>query len=119
MADPTVSISWVRTGRAAQAWMARTVGELKADDPLASVTIVVPNYYAGRQLRWALAKAGGCVNVRTMLLGDLATQLLMGTAELERPLTAVLEESAVRDESLARHEAGQFLSQTGAAGHLP
>jgi hypothetical protein len=97
MADPMANLNSVRPGGAAQAWVVRTVRDLKAGDPLAPVTIVVPNYYAGRHLRWALAEAGGSVNVRTMLLGDVAAQLLIGMPDQERPLTAVIEESAVRE----------------------
>jgi hypothetical protein len=46
-------------GRGAQTWVKHAVGELKRRDPLAPVTVIVPNYYAGRQLRWALAGADG------------------------------------------------------------
>src|SRR5262245_27101915 len=97
MIDSAAKISWVRAGGAAQDWVVRTVRILKAGDPLTPVTVVVPNYYAGRQLRWVVADAGGSVNVRTMLLGDIATQLLIGIPDEARPLTAVLEESAVRE----------------------
>src|SRR6266481_7187055 len=72
----TNTIEFVRPGRATHAWVARTVAELKGGDPLAPVTLVVPNYYAGRQIRWTLAMAGGYVNVRSMLLGDLAEQIV-------------------------------------------
>ena len=70
------TIEFVRPGRATHAWVARTVAELKGGDPLSPVTLVVPNYYAGRQIRWTLAAAGGYVNVRSMLLGDLAEQVV-------------------------------------------
>src|SRR5207302_8852652 len=84
----------VRPGHSAQEWVRRTVAELKGDDPLAPVTLIVPNYYAGRQARWLLARSGGYVNVRSLLLGDVASNIapLRGTL----PLTPVLEESAVR-----------------------
>ncbi|HEY1294390.1 MAG TPA: PD-(D/E)XK nuclease family protein [Chloroflexota bacterium] len=94
---PSVDLSWAPPGMAAQDWVRHAIHEVKAGDPLAPVTVIVPNYYAGRQLRWALARAGGCVNVRTLLLGDVATQLLSGTVGGESPLTVVVEESAVRE----------------------
>src|SRR5438132_5669910 len=92
----TNTIEFVRPGRATHAWVARTVAELKGGDPLAPVTLVVPNYYAGRQIRWTLAAAGGYVNVRSMLLGDLAEQVVGVDTSVQDPLTPVLEQSAVR-----------------------
>jgi ATP-dependent helicase/nuclease subunit B len=89
------TIERIRPGRAAHAWVIRTVEDLKGSDPFAPVTLIAPNYYAGRQARWALAGAGGYVNVRSMLLGDIATQIA-GPAESIQPLTPVLEESAIR-----------------------
>src|SRR5207244_3047653 len=59
MEPPHSTIEFVRPGRASHAWIASTVGELKGGDPLAPVTLVVPNYYAGRQIRWTLAAQGG------------------------------------------------------------
>ena len=70
MEPPHSTIEFVRPGRSTHVWIASTVRELKGGDPLAPVTLVVPNYYAGRQIRWALAAEGGYVNVRSMLLGD-------------------------------------------------
>ena len=96
MPDLRSGLNRTLPGHGLQGWVLRTVRELKADDALAPVTLIVPNYYSGRQLRWMLAQAGGYANVRTILLGDLATQLLIGTAAAQRPLTMVLEESAVR-----------------------
>src|SRR6266550_966687 len=94
---PHSTIEFVRPGRATHAWVARVVTELKNGDPLAPVTLVVPNDYAGRQIRWTLAAAGGYVNVRSMLLGDLAEQIVgLGTSGQD-PLTPVLEQSAVRE----------------------
>src|ERR1700716_3618156 len=93
----TNTIEFVRPGRATHAWVARTVPEPKGGDPLAPVTLVVPIYYAGRQIRWTLAASGGYVNVRSMLLGDLAEQIVgLDTGGLE-PLTPVLEQSAVHE----------------------
>src|SRR5947207_12760198 len=92
----TNTMEFVRPGRATHAWVARTVAELKGGDPLAPVTLVVPNYYAGRQIRWTLAMAGGYVNVRSMLLGDVAEQIVGVDTTAQEPLTPVLEQSAVR-----------------------
>src|SRR6266851_232939 len=91
------TIEFVRPGRATHAWVAQAVEELKAGDPLAPVTLIVPNYYAGRQIRWTLARAGGYVNVRSMLLGDLAEQIVGLDSGAQDPLTPVLEQSAVRE----------------------
>ena len=62
----------------------------------APVTLIAPNYYAGRQARWVLARDGGYLNVRSLLLSDVATQVLSGPPGGAQPLTPVLEESAVR-----------------------
>ena len=48
--------------------------DLKANDPLAPVMVVAPNYLRGAAIVVYLARAGGSVNVRTMLMGDFATQ---------------------------------------------
>src|SRR5438874_4746620 len=91
------TIEFVRPGRATHAWVARTVVELKHGDPFAPVTLIVPNYYAGRQIRWSLAAGGGYVNVRSMLLGDLAEQVVGVRTNTLEPLTPVLEQRAVRE----------------------
>src|SRR3954451_22827992 len=103
----TNRIEFVRPGRMAHAWVERTVRELKDGDPFAPVTLIVPNYYAGRQIRWTLASGGGYVNVRSMLLGDLAEQVLGLDADTMEPLTPVLEQSAVRE---ATHRTGGALA---------
>jgi hypothetical protein len=90
-------IERVRPGSASQQWVVSAVAEVKDGDRLAPVTLIVPNYYAGRQTRWALAAAGGYVNVRAMLLGDFAAAVLGPYPNTQEPLTAVLEESAVRE----------------------
>ncbi|MBV9327888.1 MAG: PD-(D/E)XK nuclease family protein, partial [Chloroflexi bacterium] len=56
----------------------------------------MPNYYAGRQIRWGLAADDGYVNVRTLLIGDLAEQVLGVRLSGLSPLTPVVEQSAVR-----------------------
>src|SRR3984893_4260736 len=100
-------IHQVRPGRTAQDGVQRTFAELKGDDPLGPVTLIAPNYYAGRQARWVLARSGGYINVRSMLLSDLATQVVAGLPGQEQPLTPVIEESAVR---AAIHRFGGVLS---------
>ena len=89
-----------------------TVAELKGGDPVAPVTLIVPNYYAGRQIRWSLAADGGYVNVRSVLLGDLAEQVVGVQTDALEPLTPVLEQSAVRES--ARRTGGVL---TGVAQH--
>src|SRR5438874_3349790 len=92
--DVIPHIVHVRPGPTTQEWVQRAVAGLKGDDPLAPVTLIAPNYYAGRQTRWLLAKSGGYVNVRSMLLGEVASHI---APLLDAPsLTPVLEESAVR-----------------------
>src|SRR3981081_2905615 len=84
-------------GHATHAWVAKAVEELKAGDPLAPVTLVVPNYYAGRQIRWTMAAAGGYVNVRSVLLGDLAEQVVGLDTGARDPRPPVREQRAVRE----------------------
>ncbi|SRR6266545_4491412 len=103
---PTSTLQRVRPGRSTHEWVGRTVAELKVDDPFAPVTLLAPNYYAGRQTRWSLARAGGYVNVRSMLIGDLAEQIVGHEASGVEPLTPVLEESAVR--AAVRQVGGSF-----------
>src|SRR5260370_25499996 len=104
--ENNTTIEFVRSGRATDVWVAHRVAELKAGDPLAPVTLVVPNYYAGRQIRWTLAGDGGYVNVRSMLLGDLAEQIVGVDTGAQDPLTPVLEQSAVRE--AIRRTGGDF-----------
>src|ERR1051326_4867303 len=86
------TIDLARPGGAVHQWVARTLAELKADGPRAPVTLVVPNYYAGRQIGWALAADDGYVNVRTLLIGDLAEQVLGVRMSSLSPLTSVVEQ---------------------------
>src|SRR3979411_2822192 len=51
--------------------------------------------------------AGGYVNVRSMLLGDLAEQIVGVDTTAQEPLTPVLEQSAVRQ---ATHQMGGGLA---------
>lgn len=88
-------------GPPAQRALWRAVDELKADDPLAPVTVAVPSAYAGLSLRRALAgRAGtpGLVNVRFLALNRVAE--LLGAPALaqpdRRPLTPAIRAAAVR-----------------------
>ena len=58
-ARASTTVEFVRPGASTHDWVRRTVSELKADDAFTPVTLLAPNYYAGRQMRWALAKTGG------------------------------------------------------------
>jgi ATP-dependent helicase/nuclease subunit B len=88
-------------GPPAQRALWRAIDELKADDPLAPVTVAVPSAYAGLSLRRALAgRAGtpGLVNVRFLPLNRVAE--LLGAPALaqpdRRPLTPAVRAAAVR-----------------------
>src|SRR6266542_4481682 len=103
---PSSRLQRVRPGRSTHEWVRQTIAELKGNDPFAPVTLLAPNYYAGRQTRWSLARAGGYVNVRSMLIGDLAEQIVGHEALDLPPLTPVLEEAAVR--AAVRQVGGAF-----------
>lgn len=88
-------------GLPAQRALWRTIDELKADDPLAPVTVAVPSAYAGLSLRRGLAGRAdtpGLVNVRFLSLNRVAE--LLGAPSLaqpdRRPLTPALRAAAVR-----------------------
>jgi hypothetical protein len=73
------------------------VGSLKGADPLAPVSVIVPSTYAGLDLRHDLGRAGSA-NTHLLVLPRL-TELLGApslAAKGQRPLTPLLEASAVR-----------------------
>lgn len=78
--------------------LARAIDDAKGGDPLAPVTVVPPNVYAGLGLRRALARRGGVANTRFMPLGRVAE--LLGAASLaaagRRPLIPAVRAAAVR-----------------------
>ena len=89
--------AFVRPGTNAFTWLARIVQKLKRDDPYRPVTVIVPNDYAGRMIRWELTRRGGYVNVKTLRLDQVVSQVAPPTGGSRRQsLTGVLEDSAIR-----------------------
>ena len=85
-------------GRAARGRLQTLVAEAKAGNPLAPVTIVPPNTYAGIGLRRILSGDGGLLNVGFMALARLAEQLGAPTmaSQRRRPLSAAAEMAVIR-----------------------
>ena len=94
-------------GRPARERLQALVAEAKADNPLAPVTVVPPNAYAGIGLRRVLAGDGGLLNVGFMALARLAEQLGAPTmaSQRRRPLSAAAEMAVIR--TVAVEEVGQ------------
>jgi len=94
-------------GLAAQERLAWLIHEAKADDPLAPVTVVVPNQYAGLSLRRTLGRKGSLVNVRFMVPARLAEYLgspiLAGQGKA--PQSSIMELAAIQ------HLAGKMYGQ--------
>lgn len=91
-------IRLVPFGAPARAELAKVIAEFKHGDPLAPVTVIVPNNYVGLSLRRTLAASTSLVNVRFQVLARLAE--LLGGASLaaagRRPLVPWLEAEAIR-----------------------
>ena len=85
-------------GRIARERLQALIAEAKADNPLAAVTVVPPNTYAGIGLRRALANDGGLFNVGFMSLARLAEQLGAPTmaSQRRRPLSDAAEMAVIR-----------------------
>ena len=85
-------------GRPARERLQALVAEAKAGNPLAPVTVVPPNTYAGIGLRRVLAGEGGLLNVGFMALARLAEQLGAPTmaSQRRRPLSAASEMAVIR-----------------------
>ena len=85
-------------GRPARERLQALVAEAKAGNPLAPVTVVPPNTYAGIGLRRVLAGDGGLLNVGFMALARLAEQLGAPTmaSQRRRPLSAAAEMAVIR-----------------------
>ena len=88
----------VRHGEAARDLLFDVIGALRADDPLAPVTVVVPSTLAGLSLRRSLGPRGGFVNVRFTALARVAE--LLGAPEFAAdgrgPLTRALRLESIR-----------------------
>ena len=85
-------------GRIARERLQALVAEAKSDNPLAAVTVVPPNTYAGIGLRRVLAGDGGLFNVGFMSLARLAEQLGAPTmaSQRRRPLSDAAEMAIIR-----------------------
>ena len=86
------------SGRPTRERLQALVAEAKAGNPLAPVTVVPPNTYAGIGLRRVLAGDGGLLNVGFMALARLAEQLGAPTmaSQRRRPLSAAAEMAVIR-----------------------
>jgi RecB family exonuclease len=94
-------------GRAAFDWVRGVVAELRREDPLRPVTVIVPNNYAGWQLRWHLSRNGGYLGVRTLRLRQLAEALAPPRGTRLGSLLTIVEASAARQ---ALREQGGILT---------
>ena len=85
-------------GRPARERLQKLVADAKAGNPLAPVTVVPPNTYAGIGLRRVLSGDGGLLNVGFMALARLAEQLGAPTmaSQHRRPLSAAAEMAVIR-----------------------
>ena len=85
-------------GRPSRERLQALVAEAKASNPLAPVTIVPPNTFAGIGLRRVLAGDGGLLNVGLMALARLAEQMGAPTmaSQQRRPLSAAAEMAVIR-----------------------
>ena len=94
-------------GRAARERLQALVAEAKAGNPLAPVTVVPPNTYAGISLRRVLASDGGLLNVGFMSLARLAEQLGAPSmaSQRRRPLSEAIEMTVIR--AVAMQELGK------------
>ncbi|HEX9992596.1 MAG TPA: hypothetical protein VGB14_06690, partial [Acidimicrobiales bacterium] len=105
-------------GAPARAVVHAVVEEVKAGDPLAPVTVVVPSALAGLSLRRALAaRPGGSVGVRAVSLPEVAA--LLGAPRLvaagRRPLTPVRRGALVRAALAGGDGRGLGIAPGGAA----
>ena len=96
-----------RFGVPARERLQALVAAAKANNPLAPVTIVPPNSYAGVSLRRVLAGQTGLLNVRFMAMARLAEYLGAPSmaAKSRGPLSAAVELAAIK--AVATESAGQ------------
>lgn len=99
--SPYPLLTFVRPGPNAFTWLGALIADLKGADPFQPVTVLVPNDYSGRFVRWHLSRSGGYANVFTERLLSLARALLPEPAA-GGDLWPVLERGAVRA-ALAQH----------------
>ena len=87
-------------GRAAVNLLARQITELKAGDPLAQVTVLVPSNYAAVATRRALAaRPGGIAAVDFLTLQRLAERLARDTRRpISPPVLAQAARTVLADE---------------------
>jgi hypothetical protein len=116
--EPSVVVS-VPFGPPALGALAGAIRAVRAGDPLAPVTVVVPTAHAGVSVRRHLARLPdpqgrrGLVNVQWLSLPQVA-ELLAGPSSAEAgrpPLTDVLRRSAVR--AVLRESPGSFAAVVG------
>jgi len=107
----SVNLVCVRPGKQSLDWLSARIAELKGDDPLAPVTVVVSSNHVGLAARRNLAR-GGYANVRFGVMGRLVEPLgapalaAAGTS----PLTLPSQEAAIRE---AIRRKGQAFGEVG------
>ncbi|MFQ5558341.1 MAG: hypothetical protein ACE5GB_12655, partial [Acidimicrobiales bacterium] len=101
-------------GPAAHETLAGTVHRLKAGDPLAPVSVIVPGNYAGVAARRALGRRGAMAAVTFLTTYRLAELLgaSLVAAGGRRPVSSPVLAAAVR--AVLAHDPGHF---TGVASH--
>lgn len=93
----TLATIGIRPGPSGFAWLRERIAAAQAGDPLAPVTVIVPNHYVGLWLRREIAQTG-YANVRFEILARLAERLgARSLAEQARaPLRPVVEDGVIR-----------------------
>jgi ATP-dependent helicase/nuclease subunit B len=106
-----VNLVRVRPGKQSLDWLGARIADLKGDDPLAPVTVVVSSNHVGLAARRNLAR-GGYANVRFGVMGRLVEPL--GAPALaaagRSPLTLPSREAAIRE---AIRRKGQDFKEVG------
>lgn len=91
-----MQIELVRPGPDGLEWLRLAVAREKAGAPFDPVTLVVSNHVQGRFVERYLGRSQGYVNLRALLLGQLAVGVLGGPAYASTSLTPALELGAAR-----------------------